>query len=300
MRCKLRVALGAVAASVAVVLAVPAAAQYNGVPKSGMMTKDDRPAGIAPEELKKVDFEQKLDAQLPLDLPFRDESGQPVQLQKYFGGRPVVLTLVYYECPMLCTEVLNGLVRALKPLSLEPGRDFDIVTISFNHAEKPALAADKKRTYLERYGRPAAEGGWHFLTGDQASIKLLTDTVGFHFVYDERLNQYAHPAGIMVSTPEGRISKYLYGIEYAPRDVRMALVEASDHKIGTPVDRVLLYCFHYDPTTGKYGLAVLTLIRAGGIVTIGAMAVFFLVARRRNRTRPAQPDGQPGNQPAGR
>jgi protein SCO1/2 len=184
---------------------------------------------------------------------------------------------------MLCTEVLNGLVKALKVLSLEPGRDFTIVTVSFNSAEKPVLAAEKKRTYLERYGKAGAETGWHFLTGEPPSIKALTEAVGFHYVYDERLNQFAHPAGIMVTTPEGRVSKYLYGLDYAPRDIRMALIEAADHKIGSPVDRLLLYCYHYDPTTGKYGLAVLTIIRAGGILTLAVAGVFFAVALRRER-----------------
>jgi protein SCO1/2 len=279
------------ALAAATLAAAPALAQYNGVPRSGMMTKGDMPAGIAPAELQKVDFEQKLGAQVPLDLPFRDESGKPVQLRQFFDGRPVILTLVYFECPMLCTEVLNSLVRALKVLSLEPGRDFNIVTVSFNAAEKPVLAADKKRTYLERYGRPGAEHSWHFLTGEPASIKLLTETVGFHYVFDERLNQFAHPAGILVTTPEGVVSKYLYGIDYAPRDVRLALVEASDRKVGSPVDRVLLYCYHYDPTTGKYGLAVLTLIRAGGVLTLAALGAFIFVTWRRGARQPAQPGG---------
>ncbi len=264
----------------------PAWAQYNGVPKSGMMTKGDMPAGIAPNELKKVDFEQKLDARIPLDLPFRDESGRVVQLRQYFDGRPVILSLVYFECPMLCTEVLNSLVRSLKVLSLEPGRDFNIVTVSFNRLEKPPLAADKKRTYLERYGRPGAEHGWHFLTGESASITPLTEAVGFHYVYDERLNQFAHPAGIVIATPSGHVSKYLLGLDYAPRDVRLALVEASDNKIGTPVDHVLLYCYHYDPTTGKYGLAVLTIIRAGGVLTIALLGGLILFTWRRDRKAP--------------
>jgi protein SCO1/2 len=273
-------------------LSAPARAQYNGVPASGMMTRGDMPAGITPAQLQKVDFEQKLNAQVPLDLPFRDETGQPVMLARYFEGRPVILTLVYYECPMLCTEVLNGLVRSLKVLALEPGQDFTIVTVSFNPAEKAAEAADKKKSYLQRYRRSGAAQGWHFLTGEPASIKPLTEAVGFHYYRDERLNQYAHPAGIMVLTPEGRVSKYLYGIDYAPKDVKLALVDASGSKIGSPVDKLLLYCYHYDPTTGKYGLAVLTVIRLGGIVTVAALGAFILAAWRRDRKRALKPAGQ--------
>ncbi len=274
--------------------AVPAVAQYNGVPASGMMTKGDMPAGITPAELQKVRFDQRLDAQLPLDLPFRDETGRAVQLRQYFDGRPVILTLVYYECPMLCTEVLNGLVRSLKVLALEPGRDFRIVTVSFNPAEKPALAADKKATYLERYKRPGAAEAWHFLTGDETAIRVLTEAAGFHYVFDPRLNQYAHPTGIMIATPEGRLSKYLYGIEYSPRDVRLALVQASDHRIGTPVDRMLLYCYHYDPASGKYGLAVLNIIRVGGVLTLLVLGAFMFTSWRLGRGSSAGRDARPG------
>ncbi len=269
----------------ALVSSAPASAQYNGVPQSGMMTKNDMPAGITPAELRKIDFEQKLDAQIPLDLPFRDEMGRAVTLREYFGGRPVILTLVYYECPMLCTEVLNGLVRALRVISLEPGRDFDIVTVSFNQAEKPPLAAEKKATYLARYQRAGAAGAWHFLTGDEAAIKSLTGAVGFHFVYDTRLNQFAHPTGIMVVTPDGRLSKYLYGIDYAARDLRLALVQASNRQIGTPVDRLLLYCYHYDPAAGKYGLAVLGLVRLGGVLTLAVLGIFVAFSWRREKKR---------------
>jgi protein SCO1/2 len=279
------VAAGLMVTSLVLSVSAPASAQYNGVPKSGMMTKGDMPAGITPAELQKIDFEQKLDAQVPLDLPFRDETGRPVQLRSYFDGRPVILTLVYYECPMLCTEVLNGLVRSLKILALEPGRDFNVVTVSFNPAEKPALAAEKKASYLDRYKRQGAAEGWHFLTGDEPAIKVLADAVGFHYVYDQRLNQFAHPAGIMITTPEGRLSKYLYGIDYSARDIRLALIEASNHKIGSPVDRVLLYCYHYDPTSGRYGLAVLSIIRLGGVLTLAVLGAFVLVSWRKDRSK---------------
>ena len=270
----------------------PSWAQYNGVPASGMMTKGDMPAGITPAQLQKVDFEQKLDAQVPLDLPFRDETGQPVMLNRYFDGKPVILTLVYYECPMLCTEVFSGLVRSLRGVSLDPGKDFAIVTVSFNPAEKPAEAAEKKKTWVQRYRHAGAERAWHFLTGELPSIKPLTEAVGFHYFFDERLNQYAHPTGIMVLTPGGRVSKYLYGIDYSPRDLRLALVDASGNKIGNPVDKILLYCYHYDPTTGKYGLAVLTLVRLGGAVTVAGLAAFILLARRRERKRSLTPVGE--------
>ena len=277
-------------------LAAPAWAQYNGVPASGMMTKGDMPAGITPAQLRKVDFEQKLDAQIPLDLPFRDETGQRVMLGRYFDGKPVILMLVYYECPMLCTEVFSGLVRSLKAVSLDPGKDFTIVTVSFNPAEKPAEAAEKKKAWVQRYRHVGAEQAWHFLTGELPSITPLTEAVGFHYFFDERLNQYAHPTGIMVMTPGGRVSKYLYGIDYSPRDLRLALVDASGSKIGNPVDKVLLYCYHYDPTTGKYGLAVLTLIRLGGVATVAGLGAFILLARRREK----KPSPVPAGEGAGR
>jgi protein SCO1 len=266
-----------------VALAVPLSAQYNGVPKSGMMTKGGMPGGITPAELKKVQFDQNLGIQVPLDLRFRDETGRPIQLSQYFNGRPVVLALVYYECPMLCTQALNGLVKALKVLALEPGRDYSVVTVSFNPRETPAQAAEKKDHYLQLLKKPGAADGWHFLTGDEPAIRLLTDTVGFHYVYDEVTKQYAHPTGMIVLTPEGKTSKYVYGIDYGPRDLRLALVEASDHKVGTPVDRLLLYCYHYDPATGKYGLVLMNVLRLAGALTVVCIGGFILIMRRRER-----------------
>jgi protein SCO1/2 len=264
-------------------LAVPLSAQYNGVPKSGMMTKGGMPGGITPAELKKVAFDQNLGVQVPLDLPFRDETGRAVQLSQYFNGRPVILALVYYECPMLCTQALNGLVRALKVLALEPGRDYNVVTVSFNPKETPAQAAEKRDHYLQLLKKAGASDGWHFLTGDETSIRLLTGTVGFHYVYDEVTRQYAHPTGIIMLTPEGKTSKYVYGIDYGPRDVRLALVEASDHKVGTPVDRLLLYCYHYDPTTGKYGLVLMNVLRLAGALTVVCLGGLILILRRREK-----------------
>jgi protein SCO1 len=264
-------------------LAWPAGAQYNGVPKSGVMTNGGMSGGITPAELKKVQFDQNLGIQVPLDLPFRDESGQAVQLSQYFNGRPVILALVYYQCPMLCTQALNGLVKSLKVLALEPGRDYSIVTVSFDPRETPAQAAAKKDHYLQLLKKPGGADGWHFLTGSEASIRLLTSTVGFHYVYDEVTKQYAHPTGMIVLTPEGRTSKYVYGVDYGPRDLRLALVEASDHRIGTPVDRLLLYCYHYDPTTGKYGLVLLNVLRLAGIVTVACIGGFIVLMLRREK-----------------
>jgi protein SCO1/2 len=275
----------------AAVLLAPAAslAQYNGVPANGMMTKGDLPAGVQPADLKKIAFDQKLNAHIPLDVPFRDEAGHAVVLGDYFNHKkPVVLTLVYYDCPMLCTLVLNGLAGAMKGMSLEPGSDYELVTVSFNPRETAALAAAKKQSYVGRYGHPEAATAWHFLTGDEAAIKRLTDAVGFHFVYDQATGIYAHATGIMIVTPDGRLAKYLYGIEYSPRELRLALVDASAGRIGNPVDRILLYCYHYDPTTGKYGLVVLNVIRLGGVATLVVLGSFILIMVSRERKRTGQ------------
>jgi protein SCO1 len=286
--------IGCAAVCVVLGIADPSFAQYNGVPKSGMMTKGVMPAGITPNELKKVSFDQALGVQVPLDLPFRDETGRAVQLSQYFTGRPVILALVYYECPMLCVQALNGLVRSLKVLALEPGRDYTIVTVSFNPEETPAEAAAKKDEYVTRLKRPGAAGAWHFLTGPETSIRALTDTVGFHYVYDAATKQFAHPTGMIVLTPEGKTSKYIFGIDYGPRDIRFALVEASDHRVGTPVDRLLLYCYHYDPAAGRYGLVLINVLRLGGLVTVAMLGGFILLMQRRERR------GRPGRStPAG-
>jgi protein SCO1/2 len=272
----------------AAALAWPAAslAQYNGVPANGMMSKGDLPAGVQPADLQKIAFDQRLNAQLPLDLPFTDDTGRAVTLGDYFHHRkPVVLTLVYYDCPMLCTLVLNALAGTMKGMSLNPGSDYELVTVSFNPRETPQLAAAKKKSYIQRYGHPEAASAWHFLTGQEPAIEQLTAAVGFHYVYDPSTGIYAHATGIMVATADGRLAKYLYGIEYSPRDLRLALVDASAGRIGNPVDRVLLYCYHYDPKTGKYGLVVLNVIRLGGLVTMVALGSFVLVMARRERKR---------------
>lgn len=232
--------------------------------------------------LREVGLDQKLDAQVPLDLTFSDEQGREVKLGSFFTGRrPVVLALVYYECPMLCTEVLNGLVGSAETLTLTAGRDYDIVVVSFDPGETPALAAQKKTAYLKRYGRPEGAEGMHFLTGREPAIEALTNAVGFRYKYDPSIDQFAHTAVLTVLTPEGRVSRYLYGIEYAPRDLKLALVEAADGKIGSAVDKALLFCYHYDPETGKYGLAIMNVVRLGGILTVAGLATFILMNLRR-------------------
>jgi len=241
------------------------------------------------EVIQQVAFEQKINQPLPLGLKFRDEAGREVALGDYFGRRPVVLALVYYECPMLCTFVLNGLVKSLKVLKFEPGREFDVVVVSFNPAETPALAAEKKAAYLREYGRAATAAGWHFLTGEPEAIAALTEAAGFRYFYDEKSEQFAHASGIMVATPEGKLFRYFYGIEYAPRDLRLALVEASAGKLGTVVDQVLLYCFHYDPETGKYGVLINRIIRLAGTGTALALGIFLFVMFRRERRGAAAP-----------
>jgi protein SCO1/2 len=249
----------------------------------GMAPEAIDPAGAKPGLLGKIGLDQKIGQSIPLDLQFKDESGRDVKLGQFFGKRPVILALVYYECPMLCTQVLNGLVTAVGILNFEVGREYDVVAVSFNPRETPGLAAQKKAAYVERYGRPQSAAGWHFLTGSQASIDALTSAVGFRYAYDEKIQQYAHGAGIEVVTPDGVLSKYFYGIEFSPKDIRLGLIEASAGRLGTPIDDVLLFCYHYDPATGKYGAAVLTMVRAGGIATMLAFAVFLTVSLRRDR-----------------
>jgi protein SCO1/2 len=236
-----------------------------------------------PQLLRDVGIDQKLNGQVPLDLSFRDETGRSVRLEDYFGQRPVVLALVYFECPMLCTQVLNGLLRSLQNLNLDAGRQFEVLAVSINPRETPELAAAKQKTYVGLYGRPGASGGWHFLTGDEPAIERLAKSVGFRYAYDPVSGQYAHATAIMVLTPEGKISRYFYGIEYPARDLRLGLVEASAGRIGSPADQVLLFCYHYDPTTGKYGLVISNIVRAAGLATALALGIFMLVMFRRER-----------------
>ena len=240
------------------------------------------PSNAVPGPLGKVAFEQRLNEQLPLELPFKDENGTAVKLGDYFGRKPVVLAFVYYECPMLCTQVLNGLESALRVLNESVGKEFDVVTVSFDPKETPVLAAGKKKAYLERYKRPEAEQGWHFLTGDQASIDALTKAAGFNFAWDKASHQFAHPSGIVVTTPAGKVSRYFFGIDYSPRDVKFALIESSNEKIGTLADRLLLYCYHYDPAKGNYGFVAMRAVRIGGAVTMLALFGFVFVSLRRD------------------
>ncbi|HEV3146324.1 MAG TPA: SCO family protein [Gemmataceae bacterium] len=242
------------------------------------------PVGQLPA-LRNVGLDQRLNEQAPLDLAFHDEAGRSVTLGDCCAGKPVILVLVQYRCPMLCTEVLNGLVDALRRLSFEPGKQYQVVVVSFDAREIPDLAAEKKQSYLQSYGRPETAAGWHFLTGEQAAIDSLAQAVGFRYSYDPQTDKFAHASGIVVLTPQGRIARYFYGIHYSPRDLRLALVEASENKIASPVDHVLLFCFHYDPKAGKYSASALGAVRLGGILTIVSIGMFMLVAWRRNRTK---------------
>ena len=242
------------------------------------------PSDKSPGVLSRVSFEQRLDQQLPLELPFKDENGAAVKLGDYFGRKPIVLTFVYYECPMLCTEVLNGLESALRVLNESIGREFDVVTVSFDPKETPVLALGKKKAYLERYKRPEAAQGWHFLTGEQSSITALTKAAGFNYVWDEDTHQFAHASGIVVVTPQGKVSRYFFGVDYSPRDVKFALVESSTEKIGSLADRLLLYCYHYDPTKGNYGFVAMRAVRIGGAVTMLALLGFVFVSLRKEAT----------------
>jgi protein SCO1 len=245
---------------------------------------DDRPvqtAGVAPALLRSVGLDQRLGNYIPLDLTFRDEHGRPVTLGQFFGQKPVILTLVYYQCPMLCTEVLNSLLRSAKELPLQIGKDFTIVTLSIDPAERPVLAAVKHELYTGLYGRPAGVQGWHFLTGNEAQIKTLAQAVGFRYAYDSASGQFAHPSGIMLLTPQGKLAGYFYGIKYPSRDLRLGLVQASQEKIGSPIDQLLLYCYHYDPTTGKYGLLISRLIQVAGALTVLCMAIIIAFLFRR-------------------
>ena len=227
-------------------------------------------------------IDQRLDEPLPLDAVFLDESGSEVKLGAYFGSKPVVLALVYYSCPMLCNQVLNGMTSGLDVLkTFNIGKEFEVVTVSFDPRETPELARQKKETYIAWYKREGAAEGWHFLTGDQPNIDRLTQAAGFHYKWDEKTNQFIHASGIMIATQDGKLARYFYGIEYGPRDLRLGLVEASAGKIGGPVDQLLLYCYHYDPASGKYGAVVMNMIRLGGALTVIAIIAMFVVFRVR-------------------
>jgi protein SCO1 len=260
-------------AGVVLALATSAWAQMN----NGVMSP---PANTRPPRLENVGIEQHLDAQVPPDLTFRDETGKTVKLADYFGRKPLILNLVYYNCTMLCGEALAGLASAMRLVKFDVGNEFDVVTVSFDPRETPEMAAAKKKDYVGRYGRPNAAAGWHFLTGQPDSINALTKAVGFQYQYDAKTNQYAHATAIMVLTPQGRISRYFYGVDFPPKDLRMGLVEASQGKIGNAVDAVLLYCYHYDPETGKYGAMVANILRLAAAATILFMGAFLFILWR--------------------
>jgi len=239
--------------------------------------------GGKPEVLKNVGLDQKLNAQVPLDLTFKDEHGATVTLGQLLQGKPAILTMVYYKCPMLCTEVLNATLNSLKEVPLEIGKDFNVITVSIDPAEKPVLAEAKQIMYTGLYGRRGAVHGWHFLTGNEEQIQKLAAAVGFRFVYDKESSQFAHASGIMVMTPEGRLSRYFYGLSYPPRDVRLALVEAGEGKIGSTVDAIMLFCFHYDPVTGKYAVTILHVVRVAGALSVVGIALMIFIFLRREK-----------------
>jgi len=248
---------------------------------------ESAPNGM-PDALQKVGIDQKLGDQLPLDAEVKDESGKVQKLGEFFkSGRPVIVAFVYYECPMLCNEVLNGLTGSLKGINLNDGKDFDVIAISFDarENEKPELAKNKKASYMERYGRPGTEGGWHFLTATQDSIDKMTSAAGFKYQWDEKSQQFAHVGGLMIATPEGKLSRYFYGIDYAPLDLKFGLMDSAAQKIGNPAERLLLYCYHYDPASGKYGFVVLRALRLASVLTIAAIGAMLFVFWRRNKGR---------------
>jgi protein SCO1/2 len=282
-----------VAATLVLLLAVPHARADDGAspfaaaparaalhPGEQALTATDRPEG-----LREVGFDQKLDQMVPLDVRLRDETGTEVRFGDYFGDKPVILSLAYYSCPMLCGLHLQGLASSLKPLQLDAGEDFTVVTVSFDPRDTAELAVKKKAETLGRYERAGAEKGWHFLTGDAEQIAALTGAVGFRYQYDAARGEYAHPAGIVILTPEGRVSRYLFGVDYPPRDVRLGLVESAAGKIGTVIDQVLLFCFHYDPAMGRYSAIALNSVRAGGVLTILGLVAFVGVSLRREAAR---------------
>jgi protein SCO1/2 len=271
------------AASHSLVLLLLASTAFGQAMSKGVLSP---PTSFRPPYLENVGIEQHLDAQVPPDLAFVDDTGRSVKLADYFGKKPLILNLVYYNCTMLCGEALAGLTGAMKMVKFDVGNEFEVITVSFDPRETPALAAAKKQDYIKRYGRPGAAAGWHFLTGPAESINALTKAVGFQYQYDPKTNQYAHATAIMVLTPQGRISRYFYGVDFPPKDLRMGLVEASQEKIGNAVDQVLLYCYHYNPATGKYGAVVSNMLQVGGAITILFVGGLLLILFRLGRAAP--------------
>ena len=260
---------------------------YGGGPSIGSTS-----TGLPPV-LKKVGIDQKLNEQVPLDAVFKDEEGREVRLGQFFKGKPVVLSLVYYTCPMLCNQILNGMLSSFRQISFNAGEQFEVINVSFDPRDTPAIAAAKKQTYIKAYNRAGGEAAWHFLTGDEANVRRLADAVGFRYLWDEQTKQFAHASGIMILTPEGKLARYFYGVEYPPRDLRLGLVEASQNRIGTPVDTLMLYCYHYDPATGKYGAVVMNIMRVAGVITVGLMVGLFFFLRKISRRRMTVSEARP-------
>ena len=246
-------------------------------------TATGAPAAEMPAQLRDVGFDQNLNQMLPLDVEFTDEHGRVVKIGDYFGTRPVVLSFVYYGCPMLCLQSLGSLAATLGVLSENPGEDFEVVSVSIDPREMPALALEKKAHYVDRSGKPSIANGWHYLTGTDANIQRLTTAAGFRYVWDESLQQFAHPAGIVIATPQGHVSRYLFGIDYGPRDLRLAVLDASEGTIGSPLQKVLLYCYHYDLATGRYTLAIMRIVQVAGAATVFSLGTLIFVWTRRER-----------------
>lgn len=252
----------------------------------GSMTKPGSVATDVPQQLAEVTFEQRLNTPLPLDARFRDERGQSVAFGDFFGRKPVVLAFVYYQCPMLCTQIFNGVAGALKAVPFRVGQDFDVVFVSFDPRDTPEGAAAKKAALLADYKQEATAAGWHFLTGDEASIRRVTDAAGFSYRWEEQSQQFAHVSGVLVATPEGRLSRYFYGVEFSPKELRMALTESSQGKVGSLVEQLLLYCYHYNPSTGRYGAITMNLVRLGGAFTVMLVGGFIWLMRRKEIANP--------------
>jgi protein SCO1/2 len=273
---KILAGVGSVMLAMSLAFAQPPSAFTRGQ-ESGPASQTD--AG----NLKDIGIDQHLDQQIPLDLQFKDENGSTVRLADYFKkGRPVILTLVYYQCPMLCSEVLTGLDSAMQVMKFTAGNEYEVITVSIDPRDTPEVAKEKKASYLKEYNRPGAEDGWHFLTGQPENIAKLAQTVGWKYRWDPKMNQFVHAAGIMLVTPQGKLAQYYYGIEYAPKDLRLGLIEASQDKIGNLVDAVVLYCYHYDPRTGKYGAVIANMLRIGGAATILLLGGFIVLMVRRD------------------
>src|ERR1035438_8303642 len=285
-----------IAAAIAVCCSVMplARSQVSRYDEKQMAPVSDKPPAI----LNKVGIAQRLNEQLPLSLTFTDDAGKQVQLASYFGKKPAILALVYYQCPMLCSEELNGLTSALQMVSFVPGKDFSVIVISIDPTEGTELAAAKKRIYLKRYGHPETAAGWHFMTGTQENIDVITKAVGFGYVKipgpDGKLTQFAHASAIQIVTPEGKLAQYYMGVEYSPKDLRLGLAEASNNRIGSPVDNILTYCYHYDPLTNKHSLIVVRVVQLGGLLTCILVGGFMLIMFRRDARQPNPPKTDKG------